>query len=167
MNGSQFSVFRKMLVLCILLVLFAAAFFVVYKTMIQANPAEEWLAMNENMQQTLKELDDAQDGVSEEKNSAPAGLGRKNGNAESADKGQKKAEPNEAAVSADAPLDLNLATAEQLDKLPYIGPSKAQAIIAWRSQNGSFRNIDDVMKVKGIGPKIFEKIKAFIAVKKK
>ncbi|MDR3574959.1 MAG: helix-hairpin-helix domain-containing protein [Anaerolineaceae bacterium] len=66
--------------------------------------------------------------------------------------------------SSDNPLDINTATAEQLDGLPGIGTSKAQQIIAFRQQNGPFQKIEDLQNVPGIGPGIFTKIKDMITV---
>jgi competence protein ComEA len=51
-----------------------------------------------------------------------------------------------------APIDLNSATAEQLDTLPGVGPATAAAIVAYRSQHGPFRAVDDLLLVRGIGP---------------
>ncbi|WP_218031483.1 ComEA family DNA-binding protein [Paenibacillus kobensis] len=60
---------------------------------------------------------------------------------------------------ADGRLDLNRATAEQLDELPGIGPAKAAAIIADREASGPFRSVDDLARVKGIGPAIVGKLR--------
>ena len=49
-------------------------------------------------------------------------------------------------------LDLNTATAEQLDALPGVGPTTAAAIVAYRDQHGPFRSVDDLADVTGIGP---------------
>ena len=49
-------------------------------------------------------------------------------------------------------LDLNTATAEQLDTLPGIGPATAQAIVAYRTEHGRFRSVDGLLAVRGIGP---------------
>jgi competence protein ComEA len=49
------------------------------------------------------------------------------------------------------PVDLNRATAEQLDALPGIGPATAKAIIDHRTKNGRFRSVDDLLEVRGIG----------------
>jgi competence ComEA-like helix-hairpin-helix protein len=71
------------------------------------------------------------------------------------------------AVSAAAfrqPIDINTATRGELDRLPGIGTTKAEAIIAYREENGPFRAVEDVMKVKGIGTAIFEDIRTSIAV---
>lgn len=65
----------------------------------------------------------------------------------------------------DARLDLNAATQAQLEDLPGIGPSKAKAIVAYREQHGGFRSIDELLQVKGIGPKMFEKLRPEVAVR--
>lgn len=61
-------------------------------------------------------------------------------------------------------LDLNSATLEQLDKLPGIGESKARAILEYRSKKGSFKRVEELMDVKGIGEKMFEKLKGQVFV---
>lgn len=61
------------------------------------------------------------------------------------------------------PVDINTASAEQLsESLQGVGPSKAGAIVAYREQNGPFRSLDDLTKVKGIGPSLLEKNKGLI-----
>ena len=67
--------------------------------------------------------------------------------------------------STAAQVDLNRADEAALTTLPGIGPSKAQAIIAYREENGSYKTIDDLKNVTGIGDKTFEKLKEFIVVK--
>lgn len=52
-------------------------------------------------------------------------------------------------------LDLNSASAEELDSLPGIGPVKAKAIVDYRTSIGRFQSLEQLMEVKGIGPKIF------------
>lgn len=49
-------------------------------------------------------------------------------------------------------IDLNTATADQLEAIPGIGPVTAQAIVAWREQNGRFTSIDELLEINGIGP---------------
>jgi len=61
-------------------------------------------------------------------------------------------------------VNINLATLEELQTLPGIGPSKAQAIITFREENGSYQTIDDLKLVGGIGDKTFEKLQEFIKV---
>jgi len=59
-----------------------------------------------------------------------------------------------------AVVDLNSATQADLEKVKGIGPKKAQAIVLYRTQNGSFKSVDDLQKVRGIGKgKVFEKVK--------
>jgi competence protein ComEA len=55
-------------------------------------------------------------------------------------------------AAPDAPLDLNRASAGELDRLPGIGPAKAQAIVAYRDSHGPFRSGADLAGVPGIGP---------------
>lgn len=62
------------------------------------------------------------------------------------------------------PINLNLATEEQLVKVPGIGPSKAKKIIEYKNQNGSFNSINDLKNIKGFGPKTFEKLKEYFTV---
>jgi len=64
----------------------------------------------------------------------------------------------------DGRISLNTADKAGLMTLPYIGEVRAEAIIAYRSENGPFSNIRDVMKVKGIGQGIFNRIKDRIKV---
>jgi competence protein ComEA len=61
-------------------------------------------------------------------------------------------------------ININSATAAELDSLPGIGPAKAQAIVDYRDQNGPFRIIDELLDVPGIGPKILESIRDQITV---
>lgn len=55
-------------------------------------------------------------------------------------------------------IDLNLATAAELDELPGIGPSIAGRIVAYRSEKGRFRTWDDVEEVAGVGPALRRKL---------
>lgn len=69
-----------------------------------------------------------------------------------------------AKATAPAPLDLNTATAPQLEALPGIGPATAKRILEYREKNGSFKKIEELMNVPGIGEKSFLKLKPLIAV---
>ncbi|AUZ39450.1 MULTISPECIES: helix-hairpin-helix domain-containing protein [Bacillus] len=62
-------------------------------------------------------------------------------------------------------VNINTATVEELQGISGVGPSKAEAIIAYREENGRFQTIEDITKVSGIGEKSFEKIKSSISVK--
>jgi competence protein ComEA len=59
-------------------------------------------------------------------------------------------------------VNINTATAEELDALPGIGPTKAQAIIDYRNQHGDFKDIEDIQNVKGIKAGEFSKLKDYI-----
>jgi len=61
-------------------------------------------------------------------------------------------------------LDINTATAEQLMALPQIGEFKAQAILTYRNDHGSFQALDDLMEVPGIGESIFAALKNLITI---
>jgi len=58
-----------------------------------------------------------------------------------------------------AAVNINTATVEELKALPGIGPAKAQAIVDYRKENGHFKSVEDLKKVKGIGEGIFGKLK--------
>lgn len=59
---------------------------------------------------------------------------------------------------------LNQATVEEIQTLNGIGPSKAEAIIQYRQENGPFQSVDDLLNVSGIGEKTIENIKEDIRV---
>ena len=59
-------------------------------------------------------------------------------------------------------VDLNAASAEELESLPGIGPSLAGAIVAYREANGPFDGVDDLDDVPGIGPKTLENIRPLV-----
>lgn len=57
-------------------------------------------------------------------------------------------------------VNINSATPAELDTLAGIGPAKAQAIIDYRTQNGPFVRIEDLLNVSGIGPKTLEQMRS-------
>ena len=61
-------------------------------------------------------------------------------------------------------VNINTATAEELEKLDGIGPAIAQRIVEYRNTNGKFLSIDEIKNVSGIGEKTFEKFKGDICV---
>ena len=61
-------------------------------------------------------------------------------------------------------INLNNATETDLKSIPGVGPSKAREIINYREQNGGFKNIEDLKKIKGFGEKTFEKLKEHLVV---
>jgi competence protein ComEA len=73
--------------------------------------------------------------------------------------------PAAATATAPAgPVDLNHATAEELDELPGIGPATAAAIVEHREQNGPFATVDDLEAVRGIGPAKLEAVRGLVTV---
>jgi len=69
-----------------------------------------------------------------------------------------------AAQFANAALNLNTATKDELVALSGIGPAKAQSIIDYRTQHGGFKSVDELKDVKGIGARRFEKLKPELTV---
>ena len=67
-------------------------------------------------------------------------------------------------AAAQGPLNLNAATAEQLDALPGVGPATATAIIAYRRDHGPFGSVDQLLEVPGIGPSKLAQIRSLIVV---
>lgn len=62
------------------------------------------------------------------------------------------------------PVDLNSASVQDLDGLPGVGPVTAAAIVAWRTANGRFTNVDQLGEVDGIGPARLEKLRPLVRV---
>jgi competence protein ComEA len=61
-------------------------------------------------------------------------------------------------------INLNSATAEQLQSISGIGPAMAKRILEYRAKVGKFNKIEEIINVKGIGEKKFQKIKDRLAV---
>ena len=70
----------------------------------------------------------------------------------------------ESLAKDDGKVNLNTATKEELQTLPGIGEAKAQSIVAWREEHGSFTQIEDIMKIEGIKEGVFSKIKDSVKV---
>ncbi|TCV94409.1 comEA protein [Biostraticola tofi] len=77
--------------------------------------------------------------------------------------GSRNTTTEKAKEGSDDKVNINTADAEDLaDALNGIGPKKAEAIISYREKNGPFTNIEDLSKVKGIGPAIIKRNKDII-----
>ncbi|MFD5467460.1 helix-hairpin-helix domain-containing protein [Kitasatospora sp. NPDC127059] len=63
-----------------------------------------------------------------------------------------------------SPVSLNRATLEQLDSLPGVGPTLAQRILAYRTSHGSFRSIDQLRQVSGIGTRTFAELRPLLTL---
>lgn len=73
-------------------------------------------------------------------------------------------EPGLAGGATSGTIDLNSATAQQLESLPGIGPVTAAAILAWRSQHGRFTTVAELQEVDGIGPKTYAQLVPYVRV---
>lgn len=72
--------------------------------------------------------------------------------------------PAGSAQKGSTPVNINTATAEELQSLPRIGPAMAQRIIAWREAHGGFRSVDELDAVPGIGPSMLENLRPLVTV---
>ncbi|HEX9916969.1 MAG TPA: helix-hairpin-helix domain-containing protein [candidate division Zixibacteria bacterium] len=89
-----------------------------------------------------------------------------------AERGQEKTtktiQHTQSKIASPAPtekVDLNTTSWAELDLLPYIGPTLSKKIIEYREKNGKFKQVDDLLKVNGIGEKTLEKIRGYVEVK--
>ena len=62
------------------------------------------------------------------------------------------------------PVNINTAGATDLQQVPGIGPSTAQKILDTRKSYGTFKSVDDLLAIKGIGPKKLEKMRKYLTV---
>mgnify|MGYP000880657541 FL=1 len=69
-----------------------------------------------------------------------------------------------AMASQTGKVNINTATAEQLQLLPRVGPSLAKRIVDFRSSNGTFTQPEEWMLVKGVGEKSFELLKPYLSI---
>ncbi|WP_460968762.1 ComEA family DNA-binding protein, partial [Pedococcus soli] len=69
-----------------------------------------------------------------------------------------------AAGAPGAKVDLNRATAAELEELPGVGPVLAQRILDWRTEHGRFASVDELGEVSGIGEKIFAQLQPRVTV---
>lgn len=78
---------------------------------------------------------------------------------------QELREERLARVRIQLPLDLNRATAEELEQLPFIGPARAFAILEERERRRGFQFVEELREVVGIGPIIFDAIKDLVTLR--
>lgn len=71
---------------------------------------------------------------------------------------------SEAQIASNGRLDLNRATAEDLRRLPGVGPTLADQIVRARERQGRFATAEDLRAVPGMGPKKFERIRDLVTV---
>jgi competence protein ComEA len=68
------------------------------------------------------------------------------------------------AAAASGVVNINTATAEQLQNLPRVGPSVAQRIVEFREENGDFKAVEELLLVRGIGESTFDLIKPYVRI---
>ena len=71
---------------------------------------------------------------------------------------------SQAVKVSQAVVNVNTANAAELEALPGIGKVTAGRIVAYREANGPFASVDDLVKVKGIGSKVLEKVRGQIVI---
>jgi len=75
-----------------------------------------------------------------------------------------KATRDTAALSTGSPLDINTAGEAELIRLPGVGPALARRIIAFRTDHRRFATVEELRKVRGIGPRILERLRPYVRV---
>jgi competence protein ComEA len=64
------------------------------------------------------------------------------------------------------PVNLNTATSAELQQVPGIGPATADKILQMRKSYGAFKSVDDLLAIRGLGPKRLEKMRKYLTVGK-
>ena len=64
------------------------------------------------------------------------------------------------------PVNINTATSEELQQVPGIGPATAEKILQMRKSYGTFKSVDDLLAIRGLGPKRLEKMRKYLTVGK-
>src|SRR5260370_21772277 len=64
------------------------------------------------------------------------------------------------------PVNINTATSEELQLVPGIGPATAEKILQMRKSYGAFKSVDDLLAIRGLGPKRLEKMRKYLTVGK-
>jgi competence ComEA-like helix-hairpin-helix protein len=71
-------------------------------------------------------------------------------------------EQHASADSIQNAININTATADELDRLPHVGRKTAEKVIQFREQNGPFRRVEHIMQIRGISEKRFAEIRQYI-----
>lgn len=80
------------------------------------------------------------------------------------EEGSGKSHESSSTLGQEEKIRVNYATQEEIETLPGIGPSKAQAIIEYREENGLFQSVEDLLDISGIGEKTLENMRDYLHV---
>ena len=138
MYSTIFEWCKQRLVTLLLIIIFLLSLAVLWLYFKPDQSDVEWRQVNEQMTKTLKTTNATSDKLTEEKVDKPSEI--------------------------TWPIDLNRATLAQFDELPGIGPSKAQAIIDYRTSIGQFNSVQQLLDVKGIGEKTLAKFRDKVTI---
>jgi competence protein ComEA len=78
---------------------------------------------------------------------------------------RRGSKPDKLTIPGQGQINLNTASAEELQRLPGVGPAMAARLLAFRQENHGFRSVEDLLQVSGIGEKKFAKLRPFVTVK--
>ena len=97
--------------------------------------------------------------------SAPAVAGTAAVSPHDASSRTAKTKPSEGGQTSYFVVNVNLASIDELQTIPRIGPAMAKRIVDYRTANGGFKNLEDLKKVKGIGEATFNKIRPYVSTR--
>ncbi|WP_206105489.1 ComEA family DNA-binding protein [Paenibacillus thalictri] len=156
LSKTKWAAAAVLLFLAVLAVTFYPAFFA-------ARDAEDgWRTLNGEMKAMLERQGTASAPIPQAK---PDNQQKAEGSQAGSEPKTAQTVPAKEAVAAKK-IDINTAGEKLLEELPGIGASKAKAIIAYREQHGPFQTAEEITKVKGIGPKMYEKLQERITIGK-
>lgn len=166
MKQQSYGFSNKQLLLAAVCIVFAATLLAAALFEPKRPIKEEWVPLNEAVEAALgvmeKQSTEAEQmSIVEDRAAEQNSVQEKEAAADAGKVDAKEAEQH----ALGGKLDINRATAAELDSLKGIGPSKAQAIIEDREKNGRFTTIDDLLRVKGIGEKLLSGIQENIVAR--
>lgn len=157
---------KVIVALALLVAIFSGTFLVVWQIRQKNSPAAQSEKAKE-LEAQVSELNQKIDGLTEAINAAKEKVEVESSVEVTKSTGKvagASTEKSESNQSATGIVNINTASATQLDSLDGIGATYAQRIIEYREANGGFKSIEEIKNVKGIGDKTFEKISASITI---
>lgn len=156
--------FKFYLLGALALVVLSGSFVLIWQ--IQKQSPKEEVSENGELKKQIddlnKKIDSLNTSLKDAKNSSPV-VESRSYTSSSGSSGQVAGEQTSNSYVAGA-VNINSASASELDSLPGIGPAYAGRIIEYREANGGFKSIEEIQNVKGIGPKTFEKLRDLITI---